>query len=195
MRYFPDLYILRHGQTEWNAEHRIQGGMDSPLTAKGRQQAAQQQRLLCAEDLHGYRAFVSPQGRAQATADIALAGLDLQRHADPRLAEIGVGDFEGLRRDELVSDRPVDESEESALDLYERAPGGEGFQALHARCLAFLDELQGPSLLVTHGITSRMLRVIALDLDIADIGRVGGGQGVVYHISNGQSRLIEEPRS
>ena len=50
---FPDLYILRHGQTEWNAEHRVQGGLDSPLTAQGREEAARQRALLAECDLTG----------------------------------------------------------------------------------------------------------------------------------------------
>ena len=111
-------------------------------------------------------------------------------HHDPRLAEIGVGAWEGLRRQDLPISMPLDESEESALDLYERAPGGEGFQALHSRCRALLADLPAPAVLITHGITSRMLRVIACDLDIADIGQVGGGQGIVYSVKNQQSRCL-----
>ncbi|WP_299504847.1 histidine phosphatase family protein [uncultured Roseobacter sp.] len=186
----PPLYILRHGQTVWNAEHRIQGRLDSPLTAEGKAQARAQNNILRGLDLKGFQAFCSPQGRAFHTASIALEGLVPAVHTDPRLAEIFVGAWEGLRRDELVVDRPVDESEESALDLYERAPGGEGFQGLHARCTAFLADLQGPSVLVTHGITSRMLRLIILGKDIAEIGMLPGGQGVVYHLEDGEMHRL-----
>ena len=188
---YPPLYILRHGQTVWNAEHRIQGSKDSPLTDKGRAQAEAQREILAAQDLTGFSAYTSPQGRAMSTAQIALRDFNLNLVQDARLAEIGVGDWEGLRREDLVLSEPVDESEESALDLYERAPGGEGFQALRARCQAFLADLKGPSVLVTHGITSRMLRLLALDLDIADIGRVGGGQGVIYFVEGGKSMCLE----
>lgn len=187
---FPPLYILRHGQTEWNAQHRIQGGLDSPLTALGRAQAQTQRELLRDEMLDGFQALCSPQGRAFQTAAIALEGLFNSISTDARLAEIGVGAWEGLPRTELVIDGAVDESEESALDLYNRAPGGEGFVALHARCKAFLEELSGPSVLVTHGITSRMLRLIALDLDICEIGMLPGGQGVIYHLENGTMRQL-----
>ncbi|WP_300058074.1 histidine phosphatase family protein [uncultured Roseobacter sp.] len=187
---YPPLYILRHGQTEWNAAHRIQGGLDSPLTEVGRAQAQAQRELLARCDLAGFQALSSPQGRAFQTAAIALDGLFGRIDTDARLAEIGVGDWEGLARTELTVDRVVDESEESALDLYNRAPGGEGFVALHARCKAFLDSLQGPSVLVTHGITSRMLRLIALDQDICEIGMLPGGQGVIYHLEHGRMRQL-----
>lgn len=187
---YPPIYILRHGQTEWNAQHRIQGGLDSPLTELGRAQAQMQRKLLRSCELEGYRAFCSPQGRAFQTAAIALEGLFARIETDARLAEIGVGAWEGLPRAELTQDRVVDESEESALDLYDRAPGGEGFVALRARCQSVMDSLTGPSVLVTHGITSRMLRLIALDMDTSEIGVLPGGQGVIYHLQDGAMRRL-----
>ncbi|WP_299963034.1 histidine phosphatase family protein [uncultured Roseobacter sp.] len=181
---------MRHGQTEWNAQHRIQGSLDSPLTELGRAQARTQRKLLQDCDLEGYRALCSPQGRAFQTAAIALEGLFTHIETDARLAEIGVGAWEGLQRTELTLDRVVDESEESALDLYDRAPGGEGFVALRARCASFMNSLSGPTVLVTHGITSRMLRVIALNMDIREIGALPGGQGVIYHLNRGTMQRL-----
>ena len=191
MTAYPDLYILRHGQTEWNAEHRIQGGLDSPLTRTGLAQAAAQQRILGGRDLTGYAAISSPQGRAARTAEIALEGLLGPIRYDARLSEIGVGEWQGLRRDDLVIDRVMDETEEGALDLYERAPGGEGFAALRRRCEAFLADLTGPAVLVTHGITSRMLRLVLLGRDISEIALLEGGQGNVFHLSGGVQTKLE----
>ena len=51
---YPDLLILRHGETEWNLAGRMQGAMDSPLTAKGRAQAAAQARLLARHGIDGW---------------------------------------------------------------------------------------------------------------------------------------------
>ncbi|MEM6303091.1 MAG: histidine phosphatase family protein [Pseudomonadota bacterium] len=191
MKHHPELYILRHGQTQWNAEHRIQGTLDSPLTSKGQAHARAQHQILCTRNLQDFRAICSPQGRAMQTAEIALKGLITPVIEDPRLAEIGVGSWEGLRRDELLLTHPPDESEEGALSLYERAPGGEGFAALKVRCQAFLDDLQAPAVVVTHGITSRMLRVILLGLDIVDLGRLQGGQGNVFHLKDGVQTVLE----
>ncbi|MBW4708680.1 histidine phosphatase family protein [Roseobacter sp. YSTF-M11] len=186
----PPVYVLRHGQTEWNAQHRIQGRLDSPLTRLGRAQAQQQREILSARDLRDFQVICSPQGRAFHTASIALEGLARAIHTDRRLSEIAVGEWEGLRRNALGADQPMDESEESALDLYERAPGGEGFAALHARCAEFLADLRRPSVLVTHGITSRMLRLIILGKDISEIGMLPGGQGVVYHLEDGEMNRL-----
>ncbi len=187
---YPVLYILRHGQTEWNAEHRVQGSLDSPLTEEGRAQAATQRRILESLDLKGFGALCSPQGRAFHTASIALEKLVPRIDTDARLREIGVGDWEGLRRSDIMPGVQADESEENALSLYEKAPHGEGFAALRLRCQSFLDDLRGPSIVVTHGITSRMLRLILLDMDTCEIGMLPGGQGVVFHIENGQQTKL-----
>lgn len=136
MAYLP-LSILRQGQTLWNAEHRIQGSLDSPLTGKGRAQVRMQRDVLAECDLLGFEAISSPQGRAFHTASLALEGLFDAIRTDLRLAEIGLGQWEGLARGALAIDTPVDESEESALDLCELAPCGEGFAALRRRCVEF----------------------------------------------------------
>lgn len=184
------LYVLRHGQTVWNKEHRIQGRLDSPLTEQGKAQAGFQNVILRKLDLTGFQAICSPQARAFHTASIALDGIFQTITTDSRLAEISVGEWEGLRRGDLVAGRPTDESEEDALWLYERAPGGEGFEALHTRCVDFLASLSGPSVLVTHGITSRMLRLIALGKDISQIAMLPGGQGVVYHVEEREMNCL-----
>ena len=85
MSRYPTLYILRHGETEWNLANRLQGHFDSPLTDTGRAQAAAQNAILKRCDLAGFSALSSPQGRAVATAELALAGLGMTVATDPRL--------------------------------------------------------------------------------------------------------------
>ncbi|MBD3663031.1 histidine phosphatase family protein [Sulfitobacter sp. TSTF-M16] len=177
----PPLYILRHGETEWNAQGRLQGSFDSPLTSRGRAQARAQNRILAQRDLSASTALSSPQGRAFQTAAIALEGLvaDIVTHA--ALREIGLGDWAGQDRAALIAETNA----QDAFDLYELAPGGEGFAALHARCGAFLDQITAPSVLVTHGITSRMLRLILTGQPITALRDIAGGQGIVFYLENG----------
>ena len=52
---FPEIYILRHGQTEWNAENRMQGALNSPLTPQGAADAARQGAILAQRDLTGFQ--------------------------------------------------------------------------------------------------------------------------------------------
>ena len=191
----PELYILRHGQTVWNAEGRFQGRLDSALTEIGRAQAAAQGRILKGQTLKNAICWCSPQGRAMATAKIALHGLGPDMKIRDNLAEIGMGDWEGQRRADVSVDRPLHESEEAAFDIYERAPNGEGFDSLERRCVAVIDalhEVTRPVILVTHGITSRMLRTLLTGRSRAELGFVGGGQGIVYHVNAGVQRKLEE---
>lgn len=182
---YPDLYLMRHGETEWNAAGRMQGRLDSGLTARGRAQAARQARLIA--DLvagggrpsggHGWARYASPQGRARQTAALifddpvfnGVAFGDATESAtkrvifDPRLVEIDIGTFSGHLLADLRARHPECFTG-GRFDWYDRAPGGEGFAGLETRARAFLDDLTGPALVVTHGITLRMLARIWLGL-------------------------------
>ncbi|RYH02822.1 histidine phosphatase family protein [Salipiger sp. IMCC34102] len=182
---FPDLYILRHGETVWNRENRMQGHLDSPLTQRGLGQAADQRRILAGRDLTGFSFLVSPLGRAVQTAGIALGGLATTVRTDDRLMEIDVGRWQGLLRQDLVEGDLV-EGPDGDPSLYERAPGGEGFDGLEARARSFLDDLSGPAVLVTHGIASRMLRMIATGAGREALLTMPGGQGNVFFVSDGR---------
>ncbi|MEM6888861.1 MAG: histidine phosphatase family protein [Pseudomonadota bacterium] len=183
-RSYPPLLILRHGETEWNAKGRLQGHFDAPLTQLGIAQARGQHGILAKRDLSRFRAISSPQGRAITTARIALEGLVPKIKTDNRLSEIGLGHWAGRLRHEVSA------SASEPFGFYERAPGGEGFAGLTKRCQAFLDTLESPAVLVTHGITSRMLRLLVLGQHVASLADLPGGQGVVYLIEDGiQTRL------
>lgn len=184
---YPELYILRHGQTEWNAENRMQGWLNSPLTKKGHADAARQGKILSGRDLTGFEFWSSPSGRAFQTAGIACGPIAQSIHTDIRLREIGVGDWSARLRDEL----PMPTGPDPELAQYEMAPGGEGFAAVSARAAAFLNDLTGPAVIVTHGITSRALRSLVAGDTALENPSVHGGQGCVYHLANGIQALLE----
>ena len=186
MSAFPPLYILRHGETEWNAAGRLQGRFDSALTEKGRAQAKAQNQILARLDLSRFGAISSPQGRAFETARIAMAGVVSPITTDAALSEIGLGDWAGKVRAEVMAQTGA----RDGFALYEMAPEGEGFAALHARCERFLCDLKGPSVLITHGITSRMLRLILTGQRIGALREIEGGQGVVFKIIDGQQKRL-----
>ena len=189
---FPhELLLLRHGQTEWNAEGRWQGRLNSRLTSKGREQAGRQRTILEGLDLSGFDAVSSPQGRAIETAGIALAPLVPSIRTDERIREIDVGAWSGrLRAEVMPSLATSEDAGDESIALYANAPGGEGLDGLRARCGDFLASLDGPAVLVTHGIASRMLRAVALDLGDDALADLPGGQGVVHRLRDGtQERL------
>ena len=188
----PELYILRHGETEWNRAGRWQGHLDSPLTDKGRAQAAEMGTLLKAEGIgpsRGFRALVSPQLRARVTAEIALDGLGLESEVVEDLREILVGEWTGLSMTEMRAGWP-DLAIDNWLDAYCNAPGGEGLESVWERAGRVLEALDGPAVIVTHGITSRALRTRAMGYSFDRLEELPGGQGVVHHISGGVHRTL-----
>ena len=191
----PELFVLRHGETEWNRAGRFQGIYDSPLTEKGRAQAvAMGQRLAAqgvAPDTHDF--VTSPQGRSRMTAQIALTHMapetGLAAREDARLREISMGDWNGVFRADIEAGwSGYDDG--GFLDLYARAPGGESFESMWERVGAFLDELARPTVVFTHGITSRVMRTRAMGLSLDELAILPGGQGVVFHLADGQHVIL-----
>jgi len=187
---YPELIFLRHGETFWNRENRMQGALNSELTEKGITQARRQRELLMQFDLKGWTACSSPQGRAFQTAGLAVAPLIERIKTDDRLREIEVGQWSGKLRADLSADMVLQDGPDGPIALYEHAPGGEGFDALEERCRDFLDDLSGSTVIVTHGITSRMLRTIVLGLGRSELGKIPGGQGNLFHVKDGVQKEI-----
>lgn len=183
----PDLYLMRHGETVWNAGRRLQGRFDSPLTGRGRVQARWQAELIVGCD--GQR-LASPQGRAVATARLIFGGQGFETRA--ALAEIGMGDFAGQALDRLRRDHPA-VFRGAGLDWYDRIPGGEGFAALARRCLGLLGALEGPALIVSHGITLRMIWALAMGRDASRLAEAPVEQGRVLVIRAGVAAQWRHP--
>ncbi|WP_371224490.1 histidine phosphatase family protein [Roseovarius sp. 2305UL8-3] len=191
----PKLIILRHGETAWNIEGRVQGRQDSALTETGRAQAATQGRLLqgLPEVKSGsVRVLCSPLGRARATATIALRGLPLAIKLNARLQEVSAGDWEGRTRDDLFAEFGGEGGITNEFDLFTSAPGGERYDDLEARCRAFLNDLSGPTVAITHGVTSLMLRGLACGLSRAAMEALPRGQGCLYVIDQGRETCVSE---
>lgn len=190
MKTYPKIWFLRHGQTEWNKAYRLQGQLDSPLTARGLEDARRQAVILRPILAQNPDCAVSPLGRARQTADIALGGRAYR--IDPRLAEIGTGTWEGRLRDEILAEAPdLAARRPSALDMFAAAPDGEGFEVFRARILAFLDTLAEPTVIVAHGLLGQVLRGHLCGLDRAHMGALPNGQGCVYLLENGTETLLD----
>jgi broad specificity phosphatase PhoE len=191
---YPEIFVLRHGQTEWNCAGRHQGRKDSPLTDLGRAQA-RDQAVILAREVAGrddIDAFCSPQGRARDTARLAVAPLGHVPGLDARLCEISFGQWEGLTFDEISQGWPerVVDANHDVFGWHFASPGGESFDAVYSRAKDFLDSLTAPTIIVTHGITSRFLRGIWLGADQGGMAALAGGQGCVYHLRGGKQRRL-----
>ena len=96
------LFILRHGTTLWNIEHRIQGASDIPLDETGEEIARITGQGLLSQGIHFQYAFSSPLIRAYKTAQLVALNTPVQ--TDPRLMELSFGSFEGHQVEEMFRD-------------------------------------------------------------------------------------------
>lgn len=188
----PEIWILRHGQTEWNAAGRIQGQKNSDLTDLGKAQAQVQNELLKAANLPDNVSYwCSPLGRCRQTAALALADLCAEPQLDDRLMEVSAGAFEGLSLEEVGQSHPHLLEADLVPSWHYHAPGGESFDTFRARIQSWLDDLTGPTVVVTHGMVSREMRGLLLGLDAEAASHLPGGQGLLYHVANGKMSKIE----
>ncbi|MFV0361123.1 histidine phosphatase family protein [Tropicimonas sp.] len=185
------LLILRHGETEWNRQGRMQGHLDSPLTRRGAAQARAQGAVLRRVGAAGLPLFCSPLGRAKATAELALPGRSPIR--DARLNEVGMGAWQGLTMAEIRARHPQAFHGTDAVTWKFSAPGGETLDDIWRRVSAFLSDLSGPAVVVTHGVTSQVLRAQLTGLAPASIGTIEDRQGVVYRVEDGCQTVLDPP--
>lgn len=169
----PVIYFLRHGQTDWNAQRRMQGQIDTPLNDLGRQQAERNGRVLAAllGDASGWDYVSSPLARASETMEIMRETLGLPRRGysiDKRLMEIHFGDWQGELWDTLggLWGKALAHRLE---DPWNHLPPGEGAESnamLSARVIAWLSEVSRDTVAVAHGGVMRALRAHVEGLDV-----------------------------
>src|SRR5712691_5039682 len=147
----PTIYYIRHGETEWNAEGRLQGVQDTPLNDLGRKQAANAGAILA--DLFAREArseqslaFVaSPLARARLTMELVRGTLRLPPDdytVDDRLREIGYGHWEGSTLAQMRSSDPKVFAARQADKWTVPPPGGENYVSVQARMRDWYDRLK-----------------------------------------------------
>lgn len=100
------LFIVRHGQTEWNKQNRLQGHKNSPLTEIGKQQALEVKKSLDRYEIH--KAYVSPLQRAQETLEIILDDREVEIVISNNLKEINLGPWEEKTKEETKKSHPAE---------------------------------------------------------------------------------------
>ena len=159
----PRIYLVRHGEADWNAQGRMLTFTDQPLNARGERQAA----TLAADlaDVRWDRAISSPLVRARRTAEVVLGA----RHdapplvVDDRLREMDFGPYEGWSEADFAADPTTARLRREGGEL----PGVESEDAVTERVLWFLASLgdtSGTTLVVGHGHSLRLLIAAALGL-------------------------------
>jgi len=192
------IYLVRHGQTAFNRDGRLQGHLDSDLTELGLTQArragATLRRLVSeAGDTGGWRLVSSPLGRARATADEIAAALgDVTVEADPRLIEVSFGAWDGRLRSELQAQYP---GTFGASGFKFNAPASEPYDQVVARLSAWLADLEPEGarrvIAVSHGVSGRVLRGLYAGLARDDALALEVPQDAVFRLSGGRIERID----
>ncbi len=164
------LYFTRHGESEWNLIHRVQGRHDSPLTEKGIQMAMNLRKRI--KGLPYTRCYASPLGRAMQTAELLTEGTGVIPEADERIGEVDLGEME----EQIMEELPPD-----VLHAFYHEPqnyhpkGGEGYPAAFERVSDLMRELEtedGCVLLVAHALILRLIRLYLLGLPLSEMMKV-----------------------
>lgn len=176
------LYLVRHGETDWNNQRRIQGTTDIPLNDTGRQQAARTGRLLARRDWDAV--ISSPLSRARETASIIAAELGLpEPTTDDRLVERNYGEAEGLDFAEMQRLFPEDAA----------VPGREKRSAVAARAIEALMDIAHSHadesvVVVSHG---GLIRSVLRKVDPeGDHGMITNGSVHSFRYEDGALSLI-----
>ena len=170
----PTIVFIRHGQTDWNVQWRLQGQRDIPLNALGREQA-RQNGVKVIETVPGVAAFdfvSSPLGRARETMEIARAAMGLNPTAyrvDDDLRELTFGEWEGFTLAELRKTQAELVAARAADKWKFLPPGGESYFQLSERIATWVKKVDRDTVAVSHGGVGRVLVGLWTNMEPADI--------------------------
>ncbi len=183
------LFVVRHGQTLWNKESRLQGRLDSALTEIGRRQADENGRLLRRQGVE--RLLVSPLGRTTETAYIINSYVQAEIEFFDELVERDSGHWSGLTFDEIRAAEPLGWRAREADEWNHRPPAGENMPDVIARVAPLLDALRRPgstqtspvTAIISHGVMGRAILAHYLGLDAQAGAEVRQPNDIVYALS------------
>jgi broad specificity phosphatase PhoE len=163
------LLIVRHGETEWNAEGRIQGHTDIGLSEKGAEQARSLGKRLADRQIDV--AYSSDLKRTSETAKLALGGRDITLNETPRLREYNKGIFEGMTLSEIQEKFPAEYPKYLEKDLSYAPEGGETTRDVSTRMASIFAEIKANHLdetvlVVSHGGVLRAAMVSLLGMPL-----------------------------
>ena len=186
------IFLVRHGQTVWNWEGRQQGRLDSPLTAKGVEQA-----LTIGRALHRVLPRVddvtietSPLGRAKRTAELICEEMCLAADAmvvSPLLIEHNLGVWQGLTFEEIDRRYPGQRNHREADKWNYRVTDGESYALVHDRACRWLRGCTAAATItITHEMISRTIQGAYLSLSPNETLARSHRHGLIYCLRDGK---------
>ncbi len=185
-----NIFLVRHGQTEWNKEHRLQGHKNSPLTQEGKEQAIKTKQALGGYEIH--KAYVSPLQRAQDTLALIIDKQAIDVVISNNLKEINLGPWEGKTKQQtLLSDPQQYTHFWQEQDKFNLA-GAETYQQLQNRVVSELQTIfaneQGKNILVvSHWIAIKAAIAYFTSTPLSDLSSLPDPK-------NGEYTILSEPR-
>lgn len=185
MRGKMKLYLVRHGETDWNIENKIQGQTDIALNDKGRQQAEEFAAKIADKNYQIERIYTSSKIRARETACIIGSALGIEPRVLPGIEEICLGKWEGYTWKQVRELFEKDYQVWHNNRRYQSPPSGESYQQLLDRLLPALDGIvkkdEGNVLVVTHSAVIMTLLSYIYDTPFEDMARnyKTGNAGIV----------------
>lgn len=198
------LYIIRHGETDWNIKRRFQGHSDIPLNEEGRRLAQITADAL--RDVPFTRIFTSPLKRAFETAIIIKGERDIPVITEPDIIEISFGEYEGLccSKENYNIPNPEFMNFFDKPEAYKPPKGAESIQELRKRTADFFEKLvhnktmENDTILVsTHGAALRGILSHINNIGIEDFWKGGVHKNcavTIVEVTDGTASVIEEGR-
>jgi probable phosphoglycerate mutase len=188
------IYFIRHGETDWNREGRLQGQRDIPLNDLGRAQAEEAgRRLATLVAPHPLPWHVSPLLRTQETAKRARLSVEMADEGyllEDRLKELSFGRWEGLTWREVKQSDPAGAARREAYKWGMVPPDGESYALLIARLQPWLDTVTQDCVVVAHGGVARGLLHLVGKLDPLVAAESDIWQGRLLVLEHGQHRWV-----
>ena len=161
------LVFIRHGETDWNVEARLQGQQDIPLNDNGRAQARRNGAVLSRHlaGVPGFDFVASPLGRAHETMILLRGAMGLTPSAfrtDPALLEITFGVWEGFTLAEIDADGSAEAQRRQADKWGYVPPRGESYAMLSERAIRWLRSIDRDTVAVSHGAVGRVVQGLLL---------------------------------
>ena len=200
-----NLYIMRHGETDWNRQGLIQGSADIPLNEYGIELAEQTKAGLDAAGIKFDKIFTSPFIRAQETANIIARGMHVRVTVKDAIREMSFGAYEGIKISELRINPAYREINKCFDDPvhYVREGDAESYEEVFARIGGFLTEEILPLenrceqvLIVCHGAVIRAFISIIKKLPLSEYWNIHQPNCSINiaEVMDGEIRMLEENR-
>jgi broad specificity phosphatase PhoE len=188
------LFFIRHGETSWNREGRLQGQHDIPLNDLGRAQAEEAgRRLKTLVDPTALPWVASPLSRTVETARLARQAVGLEQDGflrDDRLKELSFGRWEGLTWRDVRQSDPQRAALREKDKWQTEPPEGESYQLLSARLNPWLQSIAGDWIVVAHGGVARVLLHDVSQVDPHEAAEIDIWQGRVLVLEPGQFKWV-----